>query len=114
MTTDDLRQSLAVLACDLEERPRGAPGILDVAGAIQQVTRDEGGALVVSFAATVTRELEAFVAAEQQCCAEISWNLEQAGSQTRLKVVAAAEQLDQLEKLFTLARRPSEAPQDCC
>ena len=55
----------------------------------------------MSFAATVTRELEAFVAAEQQCCADISWNLEQAGAQTRLKVVATAEQLDLLEKLFT-------------
>ena len=113
MTSDDLRQSLAVLACDLEERPRGAPGILDVASAIQQVIRDEG-VLIVSFAATVTRELEAFVAAEQQCCAEISWNLHQAGAQTRLKVVATAEQLDQLEMLFTQVRPPSEVQQDCC
>ena len=114
MTSDDLRQSLAVLACDLAERPRGAPSILDVASAIQQVTRNEEGALIVSFAATVTRELEAFVAAEQQCCAELSWNLEQAGAQTRLKVVATAEQLDQLEKLFTQVRPPSEVQEDCC
>ncbi len=101
MTSDDLRQSQAGLACRLEERPRGAPSIQDVSRAIQQVTRDEGGALVVSFDATAMREMEAFVAAEQQCCAEISWNLEQAGAQTRLKVVATAEQLDLLEKLFT-------------
>ncbi len=67
----------------------------------------------MSFDATVTRELEVFVAAEQQCCAEISWNLEQAGSQTRLKVVATAEQLDQLEKLFTQVGR-SDEHQDCC
>ena len=113
MTSDDLRQSLAVLACNLEERPRGAPRILDVASAIQQVTRDEG-ALIVSFAATVTRELEAFVVAEQQCCAELSWNLEQVGAQTRLRVVATAEQLDQLEMLFTQARPSIDTQQDCC
>lgn len=96
-TTDP--DALAILACDLEARPPGASGLDAIAGSIVSVAR-EGRALVVSFAAAAARDVEAFAAAERQCCASLAWNVEAHQDVVRLTVGASPEQLDVLEQLF--------------
>ncbi len=69
--TDLQSKALDVLACDWQARPRGAPGIAEIAPSVQDVRR-EGQALVVSFDANAAGDVEAFVSAEQQCCSTLT------------------------------------------
>jgi len=100
MATGDRREPLDLLGCRLDVRPVGAPAIADIAQALVGVERAAAGALVLSFDPSATGDVEAFVAAEQRCCADLSWNVETAGPATRVKVVASAERLDVLEQFF--------------
>ncbi|MGI8552380.1 MAG: arsenite methyltransferase [Dehalococcoidia bacterium] len=95
---DEGADLLQVLACDIQERPAGAPSIFDVRTSIQEVRR-EPDALVVTFSPTATSAVQAFVAAEQQCCRDLQWNLEFEPA-PRLRIVATAPQLDALAELF--------------
>jgi hypothetical protein len=97
--TDPQSQALDVLVCDWQARPRGAPGIAEIAPSVQGVRRD-GAALVVSFDANAARDVEAFVAAEQQCCSTLTWALEPRDGSLVLTIGAAPQQLDVLEQLF--------------
>lgn len=103
MTEDATFLPLDVLACEIEARPKGAPGIADVAVGVLSVER-ERETLLVSFDPAMTAAIEAFVAAEQRCCASLSWRLDTSGGATRLSVVAQPQQIDLLEQLFTQVR----------
>jgi thioredoxin 1 len=99
-------ETLATLACDLGARPAAAPHFGEVAGAVRAVRR-EAGALVVEYAPEAGETLEAIVAAERACCAELGWHLERGGaagagaaSAVRLRVEAPPAQLDALAPLF--------------
>jgi hypothetical protein len=102
---------LETLACDIMARPKGAPHLGELDGALRGVRR-EPGALLVDFDASIAETLEAVVAAERQCCADIGWHVEHraqpvgasAGSATiRLRIEASPEQLDALAPLFVRA-----------
>ena len=99
--------TLATLACDLGARPAGAPHFGEVAAAVRAVRR-EAGALVVDYAPEAGDALEAIVAAERACCADLGWHLERvaagaagaAGAVVRLRVEATPAQLDALATAF--------------
>lgn len=75
MTTERDGELLEVLACDLQARPRGAPGAAEILPAVQSVRR-EPDALLITFAPGALAAVAAFVAAEQRCCAGIGWQLD--------------------------------------
>ena len=93
MTERDDR--LAVLACDLGKRPRGAPGFPDLAPDLKAMRR-EGGALVAEYDAAAAGTLAELAAAERLCCAGIDWRVDGA----TLTVRATAERLDALETIL--------------
>ena len=68
------------------------------------MTRDGERALAVSFDLSASREIEAFVAAEQQCCSTLTWTLARDADALRLTVEAQPQQIDVLEELFTTRR----------
>ena len=92
---------LDVLGCEIELRPRGAPGIEKIAKAIMTVERDGPRALAVEFDAGAARDVEAFVAAERRCCSTLSWAVEQTDGVTRLTIGAEPPQIDLLEEIFS-------------
>ena len=97
-------ETLAVLACDLGARPPDAPHFGAVAESVRAV-RLTADALVVDYAPAAGDALEAIVAAERACCAEIGWHLERvdggaAGTVVRLRVEARPAQLEALAAVF--------------
>jgi len=86
---------LAVLACDISERP-AAPGPAEFAPFITAaILRPD--ALILEIDEGGRRTAEAFIAAEQVCCAGIGWELR--GSPLRLQITADAGQLKVLAGL---------------
>lgn len=100
MTLAERQDQLQVLGCEIEARPAGAPGAADIAHALIEVEREAADVLVLSFERSATREVEAFVAAEQRCCAGLAWSVEAQADATRIRVAAGADQLDVIERLF--------------
>ena len=98
MPTDRELELLDVLECELEARPRGAPGVAELLSAVQGVQR-EPEALVIAFAPAALADVAAFVEAEQRCCAGIGWQLEQEPT-PRLRISARPAQLDAIATLF--------------
>jgi hypothetical protein len=95
------QNALDILACEIELRPRGAPGIEEIAVAVVEVERPGPRALTVDFDAAAAQDVQAFAAAEQRCCATLSWTVERADGVTRLTIGAAPAQIDLLERLFS-------------
>src|ERR1700694_2022325 len=100
MTSQPQQNALDVLACEIGVRPRGAPGIAEIAPSVQGVRRD-GAALVVSFDANAARDIEAFGAGEPQFCSTLTGALEPRDGSLVLTIGAAPQQLDVLEQLFS-------------
>lgn len=90
---------LDVLSCNLAARPAQAPDIFAVAQLVRSMQRDAEG-LTVEFDPRATDMVAAFVDAEQRCCTEIGWDLQR--KHGRLRITAAAEQLDMLTQLFSM------------
>jgi hypothetical protein len=88
---------LTVLSCEPERRPQ-APTIGDLAPHITAVRREED-ALIVRFAPSARASLQAFVAAEQECCAGIGWQVSD-GPEVALRIEAAPEALEALATMF--------------
>jgi hypothetical protein len=88
-----------VLACDIGVRPNDAPTFEDVAPYIREVRRDER-AISVLFDKGGLRIVEALVAAEQRCCADLAWDLEREPD-LRLRIGASPAQLDVLEQMLS-------------
>jgi len=90
---------LDVLACDWQQRPKGAPSFFDLQGAVQDVRR-EPEALVIRFDPAHAAEVEALVAAERQCCTSIGWQLE-SGAALELRISGTEAQLDIFQSFLT-------------
>lgn len=88
---------LDVVACEIDRRPK-APAVADLEPHLVGVSR-QPEALTVSFAPEARETLEAFVAAERQCCAGIGWFVSD-GPEVELRIEAGAEALDALATLF--------------
>jgi hypothetical protein len=95
------RDALDTLACEIELRPVGAPGFDAIADAILNVQRDGERTLAVSFDPAATSRVEAFAAAECQCCSTLRWVVERGDGVVRLRIGAEPAQIDVLEALFT-------------
>ncbi len=100
MTNEATRDALEVLACEIDVRPVGAPGIDALAAAILGVERVDGE-LIVSFAPGAADVVRRFVAAEERCCATIRWDVETIPDAVRLRIGAEPQQIEVLERLFT-------------
>lgn len=101
MTMPD-QQALDTLACELDQRPAGAPSFDDLAPALRGVERLDR-ALALSFDPAASDDVEALAAAERLCCAGIGFAVEQQPA-LRLIITAAPEQLAIFEQLFTAGR----------
>jgi hypothetical protein len=89
---------LAVLGCEIDQRPP-APGIDDLAEHIRGVTRGSGH-IAVTFGPEALAQVEAFAAAERQCCAGIGWDVS-SGDPVVLRISADAASLSAMERMFS-------------
>jgi len=89
---------IEVLDCDLDVRPKAAPGIDRLLPQVRSVSRATG-MLLVDFDARVAETLEAFVEAERLCCASIGWEIERSRG-LRLRITASEQQLAAIESLW--------------
>ncbi len=89
---------LDALVCEIGQRPKGAPTIADITGAVLSVHRDADG-LVVTFEPTTADVVAAVAEAERHCCSTIGWQVASEPT-VQLRVTARPLQLDALEEMF--------------
>jgi hypothetical protein len=98
MKRSEIDDAIEILACDIDSRPRGAPGIGALAGWVTDVARGDG-VLVVTFADAAEDALQAFVEAERTCCGDIGWEVVSVPTPT-LRITSGEAQLDVLAGAF--------------
>jgi hypothetical protein len=89
---------LEVVGCEIERRPAEAPALYDLAPLALRRTRAVG-ALTVEFPADALLTVEAFAAAERQCCAGIGWAVE-SGPAVTLRITTNDAALDAIEAMI--------------
>ena len=87
---DTVVEAIEVLACQIDSRPRDAPGPDELAPHVLSVTRYDGN-VRVRFASEAAPIVEAFATAERVCCAGLSWTVEH-GQETVLTIEGTPEQ----------------------
>lgn len=98
---------LTVIGCEIERRP-DAPTLVDIEPLATSVRR-AAGTLVIEFTEGALGLVEAFAAAERQCCSGLGWSVE-AGPPVTLRISAPQAALDTMQKMF-LAKEHIEAHQ---
>jgi hypothetical protein len=98
MTTQRQDEIVEVLDCDLDVRPKAAPGIDALAPHVRRVTRT-AKAILVEFDPQAGETLATFVEAERLCCAGIGWEIER-DSGLCLRINASEVQLAAIESLW--------------
>jgi hypothetical protein len=91
---------LEVLACEIELRPQGAPGVDEIARLVLDTKRRDGE-LILTFEASSAASVEAFAAAERQCCSTLSWEIRSVRDEVELSIRGSPEQTRLLEGLFS-------------
>jgi hypothetical protein len=86
------------LVCELGRRPKDAPTIGQIIGAVTGLQR-ETDSLTVTFDPRTAEMVSAVVRAERQCCPTIGWSLE-TEPELRLQITGSPLQLDTLEAMF--------------
>jgi hypothetical protein len=99
MSVQGTAEPFTILACDIQARPPGAPGVADVKRSLLHAKRG-ADTLTLSFALAGAPVVEAFVAAEQACCSTLTWETARTRSRVCVTISAAPEQLDVLEQVF--------------
>lgn len=99
MTVDNREEALDVLACEYEQRPKGAPSFDNLRDAVRGVRREEN-ALVIEYDAARAAAVEALAAAERLCCSTIGFEVRQTPVLT-LRICARPAQLDVFESFLT-------------
>ena len=102
MATQRRDEIIEVLDCDLDVRPKAAPGIDALATHVRGVTRT-AQAVLVEFDPQAGETLAAFVEAERLCCAGIGWDIERDAG-LRLRIKADEVQLAAIESLWKASR----------
>jgi hypothetical protein len=102
MATQRRDEIIEVLDCDLDVRPKAAPGIDALAPHVRGVTRT-AQAILVEFDPQAGETLAAFVEAERLCCAGIGWDIERDAG-LRLRIDASEVQLAAIESLWKASR----------
>jgi hypothetical protein len=103
MATERQDEIIEVLECEIDARPKAAPGVDQLLPKARGVSRVPG-ALLVEFDPQVVETLAAFVEAERLCCAGIGWDIERDAG-LHLRIAAGEAQLTVLESLW---KSPSE------
>ena len=98
MTTDRSAQIIEILDCELDARPKAAPGVGQLLPHVRGATRNPG-ALLVDFDEEAAPTLEGFVEAERLCCANIGWEIERE-PKLRLRISAEETQLTAMESIW--------------
>jgi hypothetical protein len=93
---------IEILDCDLDARPKAAPGVDALLPHVRRVNTTHE-ALLVEFDEQAALTLEAFVEAERLCCAGIGWEIEREPS-LRLRITAKEAQLQAIESLWNNER----------
>ena len=96
----ELGELIDLVACDLEARPKGAPGFDALAPYVLRVARAPAE-LTIAFAQEAVAEVEAFAAAERLCCSTLGFEVER--DPLVLTITAAPAQLDAMQQLIQLA-----------
>jgi hypothetical protein len=99
LPSEDLLQ---IIGCEIGARPAAAPGLGELAPHLLRAERSPG-ALTAHFAAEAAETLEAFVAAERQCCPGLGWQLSRGAGEVTLRIAAAEPALEVLAKMFDQA-----------
>jgi hypothetical protein len=102
MATQRRDEIIEILDCDLDVRPKAAPGIDALAPHVRCVTRT-AQAILVEFDDHAAQTLDAFVEAERLCCAGIGWEIERSPA-LRLRITASEEQLAALDSLWNASK----------
>jgi len=98
VTADRSAEIIEILDCDLDVRPKAAPGVGQLLPHVRGTTRTMG-TLAVEFDERAAETLEAFVEAERLCCANIGWKIEREPA-LRLRISAEDAQLNAIESLW--------------
>lgn len=88
---------LTIVGCEIEKRPE-VPAIADLAPLARRIERT-GATLVAEFPGGARELVEAFAAAERQCCAGIGWEVE-AGRVVTLRITASGPALEAIEQML--------------
>lgn len=91
--------TLDVLACEYQKRPRGAPSFFDLQPSIREVQR-EPHSLVITFEPDAASNVEALAAAERLCCTTIGFDVTRDPAPT-LRISATDAQLEVFEQFLT-------------
>lgn len=101
MRSPEVLLALEAIGCDIAARPKGAPTFDDIAPSVRDVKRDVT-TLILSFDASVARDVEAFVAAEQKCCSTLAFKV-RPGDPTVLRIEGTEPEINLMEKWMTPA-----------
>lgn len=99
MTTDLTDDTLDVLACEYQKRPKNAPSFDDLHSAVRTVRREDD-ALIIQFDPARADAVEELAAAERLCCPTIAFDVTRTPVLT-LRITATAAQLDIFEQFLT-------------
>jgi hypothetical protein len=92
-------QSLHVLSCDIEVRPRDAAGIEELLPYLRKIETVNGDVLVY-FEMAGAAALESFVDAERLCCTGLTWKLGSTDDLLQLIVGGTPDQTALIKQWF--------------
>jgi|ERR1700733_5849226 len=92
-------QSLRVLSCDIEVRPRNAAGIEHLLPYLVKM-EEHGDTLLVDFDTGGADLVESFVAAERLCCTELTWAITRTPDLLQIAIGGKPEQTALLKQWF--------------
>jgi hypothetical protein len=92
-------ESLHVLSCDIELRPRNAAGIEHLLPYLCKI-ESVGDAVHVYFDLAGAEAVRSFVDAERLCCTSLSWTLAHTNEQLHLTVGGTPEQTALIRQWF--------------
>lgn len=86
------------IACEIDLRPAGAPGMPELASSVRTVRRDDAGRLYVEFEPEAADRVQEMVDAERQCCPQYGWDYER--QEAALRVTAPPNVLEIFEAVL--------------
>ena len=93
----NIGETIELLACDIESRPKSAPMPDALMPHLRGVER-AAGAVTFTFAPEAADDVAAFAAAESICCAGIGWAVRR--DPVTLTIAASPAQLDAIQQIF--------------
>ena len=98
--TPTVLETIELLACDIESRPKNAPMPDALRPHLRGMERT-AGAVTFMFAPEAADDVAAFAAAESICCAGIGWVVQR--EPVTLTITASPPELDAIQQIFESA-----------